>query len=74
MKFMRSALAVLLVVVVNLQMGTAFAGDIHVTRVTHCTDQGTCIETSTVYEIGFAGQITILSQTTRTYQRSNRER
>lgn len=51
--------------------GTALSAETYVTTVTHCKDNGSCIETTTVYTVDAWGNVKVISQTTRVFQRND---
>lgn len=54
-----------------LSTGAAYAADIYVTTVTHCKDNGSCVETTTVYTLDAWGNLKVISQKTRVFQRTD---
>lgn len=69
-KFMKK-IAFLMAVALSTIPAVSIAGETYVTTVTHCKDNGSCIETTTVYVMDAWGGLKIVSQTTRVFQRSN---
>ena len=60
-----------LVLAFVLATGSACAADTYVTTVTHCKDNGSCVETTTIYTLDAWGNLKVISQTTRVFQRTD---